>query len=251
MSETETQGVVLESLDDGRIARLTLDAGKGNILDSAVIEKLRRATKEISAMTVARAVVIDHTGKHFSFGASVAEHVPGEVEKMLPALHKMARKLLDLDLPLLVAVRGLCLGGGLELAMLGDRLFAAPGSGFGQPELNLAVFAPIGSALLPRIVGPRHAADLLLSGRTATLEEALRIGLVHEEAEDPGEAALAWARKHLVPKSASSVRHATRAARATWQDAFEKTLEKLEKSYLGELMSTHDAVEGLRAFLEK
>ena len=251
MPETEATGVVLDQLDEGKTVRLTLDAGKGNVIDAAVIAKLRDAAKEIAGMQSARALIIDHTGKHFSFGASVADHVPGEVEKMLPALHAMARELLHLELPILVAVRGLCLGGGLELALLGDRIFAAPKAGFGQPELNLGVFAPIGSALLPRIVGPRYAADLLLSGRTVTVEEARAIGLVHEEAEDPGEAALAWARKHLVPKSAMALRLATRAARATWMREFEEGLESLEKNYLGQLMSTHDAVEGLNAFLEK
>jgi cyclohexa-1,5-dienecarbonyl-CoA hydratase len=251
MPETEAKGVVLEKLDDGKLVHLTLDAGKGNVISGAVIAELREAATSIAGMTAARAVIIDHTGKHFSFGASVPEHVPGQVEKMLPALHGMARELLALDLPILVAVRGFCLGGGLELALLGDRIFAAPGAGFGQPELNLGVFAPIGSALLPRAVGSRNAADLLLSGRTIKLEEARSMGLVQEEAEDPAAAALSWAREHLVPKSAAAMRLATRAARSTWLPAFLTDLDRLEGEYLGELMGTHDAVEGLTAFLEK
>ena len=251
MSETTTQGVALNRLDDGKLLQLVLDAGKGNVIDAAVIARLRELAKEVAGLAAARALIIDHTGKHFSFGASVADHVPGEVEKMLPALHGLARELLALNLPILCAVRGMCLGGGLEVALLADRIFGAPGSAYGQPEINLGVFAPIGSLLLTRAVGERNAADLLLSGRTISLEEAQAFGLVQEAAEDPGEAALAWARKHLVPKSAAALRLATSAARSTWLPKFIADLERVERSYLQDLMKTHDAVEGLNAFLEK
>lgn len=251
MSETTTQGVALNRLDDGKLLQLVLDAGKGNVIDAAVIARIRELATEIAGLSSARALVIDHTGKHFSFGASVADHVPGEVEKMLPALHGLARELLDLDLPILCAVRGMCLGGGLELALLADRIFGAPGSGYGQPEINLGVFAPIGSLLLTRAIGERNAADVLLSGRTMILEEASAFGLVQEIADDPGEAALAWARRHLLPKSAAALRLATNAARSSWLPKFKSDLEAVETSYLQDLMSTHDAVEGLNAFLEK
>ena len=112
MSETTTQGVALNRLDDGKLLQLVLDAGKGNVIDAAVIARLRELAKEVAGLSAARALIIDHTGKHFSFGASVADHVPGEVEKMLPALHGLARELLALDLPILCAVRGMCLGAG-------------------------------------------------------------------------------------------------------------------------------------------
>jgi len=244
-------GLRLEQLDDGKLLRLVLDAGKGNVIGAEVIASLRAAAAQVAGMPSARALVIDHEGKHFSFGASVADHMPGDVDGMLPALHAMVREFLSLDLPILVAVRGLCLGGGLELALLGDRITAAPGAGFAQPEVNLGVFAPIGSLLLTRALGDRRAADILLSGRTIKTDDALAWGLVAELAEDPGEASLAWAREHLLPKSAMALRHATRAARSSWRTIFFAQLDELERAYLGDLMQTEDAVEGLTAFMEK
>jgi len=250
MEQTERR-VRSELLEEGRVLRIVLAAGKGNVIDRRAIADLREGLADAGSAPALRAVLLDHEGPHFSFGASVEEHAPGEVETMLPAFHALARELLALDLPILAAVRGLCLGGGLELAALAERIFAAPGARFGQPEITLGVFAPIGSLLLPRLVGAAHAAELLLTGRTIEAEEAQRMGLVAELAPDPAAAALTWARTHLVDKSASSLRFATRAARAHWIGAFDVALGSLESAYLSELMATRDAREGIAAFLEK
>ncbi|HED64714.1 MAG TPA: cyclohexa-1,5-dienecarbonyl-CoA hydratase [Planctomycetes bacterium] len=254
MAATEAHKLRLErlSLADGActVARIVLDAGKGNVIDLAAIGELRAAVGEIRGDRP-HAILIDHEGSHFSFGASVDDHRPETAPTMLADLHAMAREILDLDVPVLASVRGMCLGGGLELALLADRIFAAPGAQFGQPEIVLGVFAPIGSALLPRVIGARRAADLLVSGRRIDAETALDWGLVGEIADDPSAAMMTWAQEHLGNKSRSSLRFATRAARATWQDAFCSDLAALEARYVGELMETHDAREGIEAFLEK
>jgi cyclohexa-1,5-dienecarbonyl-CoA hydratase len=148
-------------------------------------------------------------------------------------------------------VRGQCLGGGLEVVLAGHLIFAAPGSMLGQPEIKLAVFAPAASCLLPPRIGQSRAEDLLFSGRSVDAEEALRIGLVDEIAEDPAQAALAYFEKHLAPLSASSLRFAVRAARAESLDLVKSKLAAVEKLYLEELMATDDAVEGLTAFIDK
>jgi len=240
-----------EELDDGRLLRVTLDAGKGNVIGGSVIRELREVLALMAPAAGLRALVLDHAGPHFSFGASVEEHAPGLVRDMLPELHALARDLLATHLPILACVRGACLGGGLELAALAHRIFAAPDARLGQPESQLGVFAPLGSLLLPQIVGPARAADLLLSGRAVDAQEALAMGLVAEIADDPLEAALAWARAHLVPKSAASLRFVTRALRATFERRLLDGLAELERVYLDELMLQHDAREGIAAFLEK
>ncbi|MEW6071189.1 MAG: enoyl-CoA hydratase/isomerase family protein [Planctomycetota bacterium] len=251
METITTETVRAETLDGGRIQRVVLDAGKGNVIGMRVIRDLRDVLGRVSGARQLCAIVLDHAGDHFSFGASVDEHVPGQVEEMLPRFHALAREVLAARVPALCAVRGMCLGGGLEVALLADRVFAAPGAKLGQPELLLGVFAPIGSALLPRRIGSFAAADLLLSGRVVGAEEARALGLVGEIAADPGAAALAWARQHLAPKSASSLRYAAAAARLAWSEAFLADLARLEETYLTDLMATHDAREGIAAFLEK
>jgi cyclohexa-1,5-dienecarbonyl-CoA hydratase len=150
-----------------------------------------------------------------------------------------------------VAVQGQCLGGGLELALACGRIFAAPGAQFGQPEIKLGVFAPAASALLPYRVNQPDAEDLLLTGRSIAAEEALAMGLVQAVADDPAAAALAWFEQHLLGKSAAALACATVAARGVMQHQVRERLAALEKLYLEWLMRTHDANEGLAAFLEK
>jgi len=250
VTQTEEKKIRVASSDAG-VLHVVLEAGKGNIIDRAAIAQLREILAGWHSDAHRRCLVLDHAGKHFSFGASVPEHAPGEVDKMLPELHGMARELLELDVPVLACVRGLCLGGGLELALLADRLFASPTAKFGQPEVELAVFAPLASALLPRIVGPRAAADILITGRQFGVEEGVALGLVAQVDEDPTAAAKNWVDTHLAKKSAVALRYATRAARQAWSPEFLGSLELLERVYLDELMATHDAQEGIAAFIEK
>jgi cyclohexa-1,5-dienecarbonyl-CoA hydratase len=198
-----------------------------------------------------KAIVIEGEGPHFSFGASVEEHLPGKFEPMLRGFHGLFDQMLESSVMTLAAVRGQCLGGGLELAGFCHRVFASADAKLGQPEIVLGVFAPVASVALIERVGRGCAEDLCLSGRSITAEEAARIGLVDEIATDPAEAALAYAREHLLPRSASSLRLAVRAARAGFAERFRKDLADVERLYIETLMSTSDAVEGLEAFLEK
>jgi len=246
----------IEELEDGKLWRLVLDCGKGNVVGIEALTELRAAWKRLAESPSVRAVVLDHEGKHFSFGASVDDHTKDKVGAMLPLLHGFAKDVVSLGVPVLVAVRGMCLGGGLELALLGQRIVASDDAVFGQPEVTLGVFAPLGSLLLPSMIGNQLAADLLLSGRTIGAAEAQDAGLVAEvttglgEAADPGRAAVAWATEHLVPKSAAALRFSTRALWEGRDHAFAHRLNKMEALYLEELMETHDANEGIAAFLD-
>ncbi|MAF65591.1 MAG: cyclohexa-1,5-dienecarbonyl-CoA hydratase [Planctomycetes bacterium] len=250
--ETSTwETIRVEHLSEGKFARLSLAGGRGNVIDSEMTRELRDAAATLGPNRSLRAILLDHVGDDFCFGASVVEHRPAEVAPMLAGLHALARELWALEIPILVSVRGRCLGGGLELAALGDRIFAAPGASFAQPEVVLGVFAPLGSLLLEPLVGAAHAADLLLSGRAIDATEAHAMGLASEVTDDPRQAALDWAETHLAPHSASSLRHATGALRRARRRHLEEGLADLEERYLSELMETHDAVEGIEAFLAK
>jgi len=236
---------------EGALLRLRLARPKANILDAAMIAALDRAFAAHAGNSALRGVLIDHEGPHFSFGASVEEHLPGQCAAMLKALHALVLRMLEWPAPILVAVRGQCLGGGLEFACAGNLLFAAPDAQFGQPEMKLAVFAPAASCLLPPRIGQTRAEDLLLSGRSIDAPTAQAWGLVNELAEDPAAAALAYFDAHLAAKSASSLGYALRAARAPLTEKMHRRLAEVEALYLDGLMSTRDAVEGLQAFLDK
>jgi cyclohexa-1,5-dienecarbonyl-CoA hydratase len=236
--------------EGGALARVVFDGGKGNILDRSLLHSLRTLLREVEATPV-KAVVLEGSGDHWSFGASVEEHRPEKVRAFLTDFHDLFRELLARPVVRLAAIRGQCLGGGLELALACTRLFCAPAARLGQPEIRLAVFAPVASLLLPARVGQATADELLVTGRTLPAEEALRLRLVDEVADDPLAAARAWARSHLLPLSATSLRFAAQAARAQLAASFEAQIAALERLYLDQLMATPDAVEGITAFLEK
>jgi cyclohexa-1,5-dienecarbonyl-CoA hydratase len=117
--------------------------------------------------------------------------------------------------------------------------------------MKLGVFAPAASCLLPELIGPARALDLLVSGRTINGTDAAAIGMAQAVAPDPDQAALAYFDQHLKPKSASSLRYAIKAARADYARRVKAKIKSVERLYLDELMKTHDALEGLGAFVAK
>jgi cyclohexa-1,5-dienecarbonyl-CoA hydratase len=248
---TDRGTVRRETLEDGSVWRVVLSAPKANILDEEMILALTDVFQEAGRTADLKAIVIEGEGAHFSFGASVEEHLPDTVARMLSHFHGMFRALFDCQVFCVAAVRGQCLGGGLELASFCHRVVAAPESKLGQPEIVLGVFAPVTSVMLAGRVGRPRAEELCLTGRILGVDEALAWGLVDEIAADPGDAALAWVKRHLAPKSASSLRYAGWAVREPIRRTVEDQLDRVEKIYLEGLMSTKDAEEGLRAFLEK
>ncbi|MGA3310263.1 MAG: cyclohexa-1,5-dienecarbonyl-CoA hydratase [Xanthobacteraceae bacterium] len=236
---------------EGRLLRLSLNRPKANLIDAAMIAALDGALAQHLDNLGLGAVLLEAEGPHFSFGASVEEHLPGQCAAMLRGLHRLILRMVESPVPILVAVHGQCLGGGLEVALAGHLLFVAPDAALGQPEMKLGVFAPAASCLLPELAGPMRALDLLLSGRSISGTEAVAFGIAMETAPDPTAAALAYFEEYLKTKSASSLRHAVKAARLDYVARVKAKLAAVERIYLDELMTTHDAVEGLDAFIAK
>lgn len=236
---------------DGTLLRLLLNRPKANIVDAEMIAALDTALATHQDNRDLVAVLIEAEGPHFSFGASVEEHLPNRCAEMLKSLHALVRRMLEFPVPVLVAVRGQCLGGGLEVAMAAHMIYAAPDANLGQPEMMLGVFAPAASCMMSDRVGQAKAEDLLYSGRAVSGEEAFSLGLVDTIDENPEAAAIAYIETHLKPKSASSLRMAVKAARAGYCRRVIARLEEVEDLYLDDLMSTRDAVEGLEAFVAK
>jgi cyclohexa-1,5-dienecarbonyl-CoA hydratase len=247
----QAMGVEVEEAEGGALLEVRLAAGRGNVIASPVIRGLDEAFRRARETPAVKAVLLAARGPDFSWGASVEEHLPGREAAMLRSLHSLFAEMLETPVTVVTAVRGTCLGGGLELACVGHRIVAAPDARLGQPEIRLGVFPPAASVLLKERVGRPAAEDLCLTGRIVPAEEALRMRLVDEVATDPEEAARAWIRAHLLPHSASSLRWAVTAMRADLVDRLPRAIDAAERLYLGGLMATRDAEEGLRAFLEK
>ena len=237
---------------DGQVLRIVLAAPPGNVLDAQMMGEIVACIDEEAAHPGLKAIVFEGEGKHFCFGASVPEHVKEKAPEMIRGFHGMFKKLLATAIPTFALVRGQCLGGGMELAAFCHFILAEPGAKLGQPEIQLAVFPPVAALILPDLVGQAHADDLVLTGRSVDAATAHAWGLVHavcESAEKTLEEELLA--KHLLPKSARSLRLANRASRSRWYESLPSRLDAMEKLYVGVLMETADANEGIEAFLAK
>jgi cyclohexa-1,5-dienecarbonyl-CoA hydratase len=236
---------------DGALLRLRLARPKANVIDAQMIAALASAFSSHEKNRGLVAALLDHEGPHFSFGASVEEHLPQRCRDMLEQLHSLIYQMLDWPRPILVAARGQCLGGGLELALAGSLLFVSPDTRLGQPEIKLGVFAPAASVLLPLRIGQARAEDLLLSGRSIDAATAAAWGLASAVGDDPSAIALNYFEENLANRSAAALSYAARAAREPFADLARLRLEDVETLYLEKLMATRDANEGLQAFIDK
>ena len=237
--------------ENGALARMVLNAPKANILDAEMISEATEAIRSAAGRAEVKLLVVTGAGDHFSFGASVEEHQAEPAKKMIPAFGRLFLTLLETGLPTLAAVRGQCLGGGMELAVACSWVFAHPSAKFGQPEIRLGVFPPVAALILPEIAGQAVADDICLTGRTLSAQEAKEARLVHTVAESLDDAVLTHFRTNLAPHSAASLRIALLASRYGLRDRFLTSWARMERLYLDELMSTHDANEGIGAFLQR
>ena len=229
---------------------LTLRRPPLNILNLEMLRELEQALGGIAADPSVRVVILRAEGRVFSAGVDVGDHLPDKVGEMIPLFDRVCRALWELPAVTLAVIHGDALGGGCEQVMGCDLAVASESARLGQPEIRLAALAPVAAMLLPRLVGERRAAELLLTGGVIGAAEAARIGLVNEAVPtDQLQAAVARRADVLLTLSGKALRLNKRALRlgmAGWQA--EAAMERL---YLDELMATDDAREGVAAFLEK
>jgi len=239
--------------NDGQVARVALATPKANIVDQAMMEALAGAFEDLRNRPQLKVMILTGEGPHFSFGASVQEHLPEQVRAMLPRFSRLLGQLLELPAVTLAAVRGQCLGGGFELALACDLIVAEDGAQFACPEIKLAVFPPAAAVLLPARIGASRAAELVLTGAAWSVAQAAAAGLIVQTApQGQLEATVeTWIRDHFLARSPVALRYGVRAARLPLRRAMREDLPQLERIYLDELMAEPDAVEGLRAFIEK
>ncbi len=236
---------------EGRTGWITLDRPPLNILNIPMLHGLGNAVHRL--VHECDVIVFRGAGeKGFSAGVEVADHVPGRVEEMLKAFHGVFRQLWRAECLTVAAVHGYCLGGGCELATFCDFVVASESAQFGQPEIRLGCFPPVAMITLPCLVGHRAASELILTGRPVTAQQAREMGLITRLASDDQLDAEVGA---LLSELGTSSRSVLRLTRKTlWQRSgmdFEKALHDLEEVYLKDLMLSHDAAEGIRAYLEK
>jgi cyclohexa-1,5-dienecarbonyl-CoA hydratase len=238
-------------LKDG-VATLTLSRAPLNVLNIEMMKEINSYFEGLLKERSLRLLVVQAVGKLFSAGAAVEDHIGDLAPKMIEAFHKMFRLMDQLKVPSIAVVNGAALGGGCELALYCDMVIATERAKFGQPEIQVGVFPPIAALVLPRIIGRKKAMELVLSGDTINAQEALNLGIVNKVVP---EASLASEVNGFIEKFAKLsgvvLKMAKEAVLAGLNDDMDKGLKAIEKIYLDKVMMTHDANEGLKAFLEK
>jgi cyclohexa-1,5-dienecarbonyl-CoA hydratase len=234
-----------------RTTWITLNRPPLNILNIAMMESLDAALA--GALPQCDFVVFQGAGtKGFSAGAEVADHAPERVAKMLAAFHAVFHRLAMANCVTVAAVHGYCLGGGMELASFCDFVLATESAQFGQPEIKLGCYPPVAMVILPHLIGVRAATHLILTGQQINATEAHRCGLVTRVVPEQELPAATNALLEELRTLSPSVLHLTRKTlRRLQAPDFLQRLADAERVYLSELMKTHDAPEGIRAFLEK
>src|SRR6202140_1594437 len=164
---------------DPPVARIFLRHPPLNVIDIPMMEELAQGLGEIEARPDVSVIVISGEGKAFSAGVDVAAHTPDKVEEMLTKFHAVIRALVATKKVTIAAVRGHCLGGGAELAMVCDIVYTTESAQWGFPEIKLGCYPPVACTALTALVGQKRAAELILTGRTISGIEAAEIGLAN------------------------------------------------------------------------
>ena len=224
-----------------------------NVLDIALLREFDDALRACAEDTAADVMVIEGAGQRaFSAGVDIRDHTREKVPEMLDVVHGVIRKLLALPQVTIAVVRGVCLGGGCELASSCDLVVASEESSFATPEIHVGCYPPVALARFSSLIGYHRAAEMILTGRTFSAQEALAMGLINRVFPgDQLEGELKSLLEELLGKSGAVLRIALKGLRELSLKGFADALRRSEDLYCTELLHTEDVEEGIRAFLEK
>ena len=233
-------------------ARITLNNPPLNVITPVMMEELIQSLAEIESNPDISVIVIDGKGSSFSAGVAVAAHTPDNLEAMLTKFHAVVRALISSKKITVSKVRGNCLGGGAELAMVCDLSYTGKRAQWAFPEISLGCYPPVACAALAALIGQKRATELILTGRTISGADVANIGLVTQVVPEYKLDATVEAVIAQLSKFSPSSLGITKKAIYSWDSIhFDKGLARAEKIYLEELIKTADAQEGINAFLQK
>ncbi|MEW6243689.1 MAG: enoyl-CoA hydratase-related protein [Bacillota bacterium] len=241
---------------EARIAVITINRPPANALNAEAIAEIRQALTELEQDDEVRAIIFTGAGNYiFIAGADIGQFTTLDMEKGLELIKAGQETFTAIELlkkPVIAAINGLCLGGGMELAMACDFRIMADSAKMGQPEINLGIIPGWGGTQrLPRLVGKTRAMELLLTGDQIKSQDALRYGLVNKVVPDNELMATA---KNIARRLSMQAPLAIAAIKKVVFDGLGMDLRSalaLEGETFIEVFQTEDAQEGIRAFLGK
>jgi len=239
-----------------QIAVLTIQSPPANALSTTLLKDLAVELDNIEAENSAKAVILRGEGRFFSAGADIKEFTALQQADDYEALSKVGQNLFDrmekFHLPIIAAIHGASLGGGLELAMACHMRIVSKSAKLGLPELTLGIIPGFaGTQRLPQLVGSPKAYEMILTGSTIDGEEAARLGLANHAVEEEAvmDKALELAKK-ITEKSKPAITRVMELIPYAKVASFQEGSDSEARAF-GEIFGNEDATEGIQAFLEK
>jgi cyclohexa-1,5-dienecarbonyl-CoA hydratase len=238
--------------NNGQVAKIILDRPKHNVLDIPMMDELNEQLVKIAADDELKCVVITGEGRSFCAGVEVADHAPCNVDAMVSTFNRIFELINMIDIPIIAAVNGACLGGGMELAIACDIVIASEKAILGQPEIKLGFFPPYAALRLPELVGPAKAIEILTTGQNYSAQEAKDLGFVSKVAlVDDFQAVVDGQVKQICHASPLIIRLNKRAVKRHIGTSFSQGVDLVSNYFLNTMMKTQDTLEGIASFEEK
>lgn len=248
MAEAEFIKINIEK----QIARITLDRPKHNVLDIAMMKELNLELEKIAADDELKCVVITGEGRSFCAGVEVSDHTPEKVDEMVSVFNRIFELINLIDIPVIAAVNGACLGGGLEVAIAADIVIASDKAILGQPEVKLGFFPPYAAIRLPELVGTAKAIEICTTGKSYSAAEAESLGFVSKAVEgDKFEETVESYVKEICHASPLILKLNKRAVKRHVGTSFHQAVQLSSDYFLNTMMKTEDTLEGIKSFEEK
>jgi len=237
---------------DDQVARITLNRPKHNVLNIPMMNELNQELAVIAADESLKCVVITGEGRSFCAGVEVADHKPDNVDEMVAVFNRIFELINMIDIPVIAAVNGACLGGGMEVAIACDIVIASKRAIFGQPEIKLGFFPPYAALRLPELVGPAKAIEIVTTGKNYTAKEARKLGFVSQVAsEEEFSERVEKNIKEICYSSPLILRLNKRAVKRHIGTSFFQGVDLVSNYFLKTMMKTEDTLEGIASFEEK
>jgi len=249
---TPEQFQYLKLCMDGSVARMTLNRPEHNLLNEAFLRELADGITIAGETPAVKLIVLDSACKVFCGGIDIGEYTSQRVFQMLDAFHAAFAAMLEVAKPVICVVNGPAIGGGAELAAFGDLVIATPKARFAQPEISIGVFPPLASTILPFLVGPKRALEIVLTGEAITAERALELGLVNRLVPEAKlEQAVNDLTERITAHSGPVLTMAKKAILGGMGLSLRDGMKNSMNIFLNELYRLEDSQEGLRALVEK
>ena len=236
------------------VARLTLNRPPYNVLTKDMMDEIAKAIEGLHEQRGIRALVIQASKEctAFSAGVAVEDSRPDRAFQTLEAFQRVFNSMLEISKPVVTVVNGPAIGGGCELAALGDMIVATPKARFAQPEIRIGVYPPLAAVILPYAIGHKRSLEMILTGEPLSATEAARLGLVNRLVpEDKLDEEVEKVLARVTAQSAPVLEMAKKVLYETIGLPLSEALRKSADIYLNQLMDLSDAQEGLRAAVEQ